>query len=280
MSDALQDKILKVEALLKECERVIVAFSGGVDSTLLVKLARETLGRERVLAVTADSPSMARADRDDAAQLAQELDVQHRVIGTSEVSDPSYRENSPNRCYVCKRELFERLRPIALEQRIRTILYGAISDDVLEERPGGRAASACGVRGPLQEAGLSKVEVREAARRLGLRNWNKPQNACLSSRIPHGLEVNEQKLRQIEQAEAALQGLGFRQVRVRHLGEHARIEVGADEVRRFEDPALAGEVANRLAALGFRSTGVSRTGYRSGGANDISNDELELRVAS
>jgi uncharacterized protein len=245
----------------------MVAFSGGVDSTLLAALARTVLGKPRALAVTADSASLARADLDEARRLAQQLDVEHLVIRTDEVRQALYRLNTPRRCYVCKHALFDELQREAAARRIPVILYGAIGDDARAERPGQEAAEACGVRAPLQEAGLEKQEVRELARRLGLPNWNRPQNACLSSRIPHGLEVTEEKLAQVEQAEAILSALGFRHIRVRHLGDHARIEVGRDEVARFGEPAVRQQVIEPYARLGFRSVGIAREGYQPGGAN-------------
>ena len=260
---------------------MFVAFSGGVDSTLLLKLARETLGRNRVLAVTANSPSLAQADLDEAGGLAKLLDVEHLVIETLEVENPAYRVNTPSRCYFCKQELFSHLQRLAAERGISTILYGAIGDDVREERPGAVAALEYQVRAPLQEAGLEKWEVRELARQLGLPNWDRPQNACLSSRIPHGLEVTEEKLQQIERAEAFLLNLGFRQVRVRHLGDHARIEVGREEVDRFfQDAVLCQQVVEQFVLLGFRSVGIDRAGYRAGGANQSHSDELILVVES
>ncbi len=276
MDASLSEKLARVERQLATYRRVLVAFSGGVDSTLLAKLARDVLGKSQAPAVTADSPSLARADLDDAKQLARTLDLEHLILPTDEVRDPAYRLNTPARCYFCKGELFSELGHLAAARGVSHLLYGAIGDDRASERPGQRAATERGIHAPLQEAGLAKWEIREAAHALGLPNWNRPQNACLSSRIPHGLEVTEEKLSQIERAEAVLLERGFRQVRVRHLGTHARIEVGTEEVARFDDAALCEAVVLGLRAIGFASIGVDPAGYRAGGADALSQERRLL----
>ena len=272
----LQEKLEHVKATLVSYGRVLVAFSGGVDSTLLAKLARDVLGRDHVLAVTADSASLACEELEDARRLASELDLEHVVIQTKEVEQPAYRANTAARCYVCKQELFGELEVLAASRQIPVVLYGAIGDDQAAERPGQRAAAEHGVRAPLQEAGLEKWEIRLLAKQLRLSNWDRPQNACLSSRIPRGQDVTEEKLKQIEEAESFLRAKGFRQVRVRHVGTHARIEVDQEEVARFQDPALCAEIVRRFEALGFETIGVDRSGYHPGGANRPPTDEILL----
>ncbi len=280
MDPKLYAKRDRAAAILRGWERVLVAFSGGVDSTLLARMALDVLGPSRVLAVTADSPSIARDDLEAAVRTAAQLGLEHLVVRTEEVDDPVYRANTPGRCYICKQTLFIALEVLASTRGIPAVLYGAIGDDRSEDRPGEQAARARGVRAPLQEAGLEKWEVRELARALGLPNWDRPQNACLSSRIPHGQDVTAAKLRQVEAAESFLRAQGFRQVRVRHEGAHARIEVGEEEVRRFADARVRQSVAAELERLGFQTVGVDRRGYRAGGANAAADEVLLTAIGT
>lgn len=273
----LAQKQHAVETALRRLGNVIVAFSGGVDSTLLAKLSRDVLGKGQALAVTADSPSLSRDDLAQTRRLALELDLEHLVIQTQELDNGAYRQNTAARCYICKGTLFQELEVLADSRGAGGVIYGAISDDLREVRPGQRAASERGVHAPLQAAGFEKWDVRELARLLGISNWNRPQNACLSSRIPRGLEVNLMKLSQVEEAERFLRAQGFAQVRVRHLGSRARIEVGADEVGRFGDPQLCSRITGRFHALGFGEVVVDRRGYRAGRADQSPGDD-ELSV--
>ncbi len=266
MSNRLQHKLDQVRAELRALGRVAVAFSGGIDSTVLLALACETLGPDAVLAVTADSASLARAELANARRLAARLGVPHLVIATAETANPRYQANASDRCYICKQTLFEELEPLAAARGM-AIVYGAIGDDVAAARPGQQAAAERRVRAPLQSAGIEKWEVREAGQALGLPNWDTPQNACLASRIPHGQPVTEQKLGQVEDAEAFLRSRGFRQVRVRHLGEKARVEVEPGAIDRFRDEELFAATVARLHACGFQAIEIDPYGYRPGGAD-------------
>lgn len=245
--------------------RVIVAFSGGVDSTLVLKVAYDVLG-DNVLGATAVSPSLAASEREEAASLARWIGVPHIFVETRELENPNYATNPSNRCYFCKGELYDVLAPIAAERGYRFILDGANADDVGDFRPGQKAAREHGVRSPLQEVGLVKDEIRLLARHLGLPNWDKPAMACLSSRIPYGRPVTVQALRQIEQAEAFLRSLGFRQLRVRHHDNLARIEVEPEALSVVLERRE--EIVAGLRAVGYTFVTLDLIGFRSGSMNE------------
>jgi len=244
---------------------VLVAYSGGVDSTLLLKLALEELGAERAVAVLASSPAYPEAEQAAARELARELGARLQEVQTSEVELDAYVRNNPDRCFHCKEELFDTLEPVQRDLGLAHLAYGATADDAADHRPGHGSAVRRGVRFPLLEAGLGKPDIRLAARALGLPNWNKPSFACLSSRIPHGTPVTVEALRRIERAEAAVKALGFSQVRVRHHGDVARIEVEPEEIAALA--ARREEVAAGIKAAGYTFVALDLDGYSTGSLN-------------
>ncbi len=254
----------RARAKVRELGSTLVAYSGGVDSSLLLKLALEELPG-RAVAVLASSPAYPESEQDEARALARGLGAELVEVATSEVELEGYVRNNPDRCFHCKEELFDTLEPIRERLGLATLAYGATADDAGDHRPGHASAVKRGVRFPLLEAGLGKAEIRLAARSLDLPNWNKPSFACLSSRIPHGTPVTVEALRQIERAEAVLTSLGFAQVRVRHHGAVARVEVEPEEVQRvFEhrDAVVAG-----LKTAGYTFVALDLEGYSTGSLN-------------
>ncbi len=272
-----EDVYRKYNILKKQFDQVtslIVAFSGGVDSSLLAYVAHRQIGDD-MLAVTAASETYPTEELREAEQIAETYDLPHRVISTSELSIEGYAENSPDRCFLCRDGLFTTLHEIADEEGYEAIAYGENASDGagMDYRPGQAAAKKHDVLAPLDEAGLSKEEVRDVSEALGLPNWDKPELACLSSRFPYGTEITEEGLRQVEEAEQFLREKGFRQVRVRHHGEVARIEVLPAKIDRFLDEGLRKEVVDHLKNVGYTYVSVDLRGYKTGSMNEALDED-------
>ncbi len=256
----------QARGIVRDLGSVLVAYSGGVDSSLLLKLALDELG-DGAVAVLASSPAYPESEQEEARALAQALGARLVEVTTSEVELEAYTRNNPDRCFHCKEELFDTLEPIQHDLGLAHLAYGATADDAGDHRPGHGSAVRRGVRFPLLEAGMGKSDIRAAARKLGLPNWNKPSFACLSSRIPHGTPVTVAALRQIETAEQALKAIGFRQVRVRHHGDVARIEVEPSEIARLVNER--DRVVELLRAAGYKFVSVDLEGYSTGSLNRV-----------
>jgi uncharacterized protein len=266
-----QVKLAQLKKTLKKMEKVLIAFSGGVDSSFLLKVALDTLGKENVLAVTADSKTYPREELKDASNLAKDLGLngRHRIIKTSELKLKKFSENPPDRCYYCKSELFSRLKKIAQKNKISYVLDGSNYSDQNDFRPGRKALTELGIRSPLLESGLTKEEIRALSKKLKLPTWNKPALACLSSRIPYGEKITFEKLKRIEKAESFLKNLGFNQLRVRDHNNIARIELEPEELQRSLDESLRKKIYDRLRNLGYSYITLDLLGYRTGSMNEI-----------
>jgi uncharacterized protein len=269
LSPELMAKRERLLDILRAMDRVAVAFSGGIDSTVVAKAAHLALG-DRAVTVTADSPSVPRAELDEARRLAEQIGIAHRIVSTEEFADPDYVRNDGTRCYFCKDELYARIEGLLPELGAQVIVSGANLDDRGDYRPGLTAAAEHKVRHPLQEAGFTKADVRALARAWQLPTWDKPASPCLSSRLAPGVEVTLERTGRVEQAEAYLRSLGYREFRVRlHEGELARIEVPSALLARLADPAMRDELVARLKALGFKFVTLDLEGFRSGSLNAL-----------
>ncbi len=269
MNRGIEEKLGRLKEIFGSMGRVLVAFSGGVDSTLLLKVAQDTLGDKNVLAATALSPLYPERELSGAKKLVQTIGARHRLIESNELKIPGFSKNPPNRCYYCKRKLFRELLTIATEESIRFVVEGSTLDDDKDHRPGRLAIQELDIRSPLKEAGFTKGEIRELSKALGLSTWDKPSFACLASRFPYGEEITEDGLRKVGESEDFLYELGFKQVRVRHYGNLARIEILKEEIERLMNDSLREKVENRLREIGYTYVTLDLQGFRSGSMNEV-----------
>ena len=263
----LDQKYEKLKAHIAGMKSVLVAFSGGVDSALVLAIAKQTLN-QNVLAVTAQSESLPQRELVEAQRVAEEIGVEHLILTTEEMASTQYRENPTNRCYFCKSELYGKMQAISKERRLAHIVNGINRDDLGDHRPGIQAAKDYNVQSPLADTGFGKEDIRALAKEIGLTVWQKPAMACLSSRVPYGQPISAEKLSMIERAEDILFSMGFSQLRVRHHGDVARIELLPEEIPQFFTGSIAEEVNTRFKQIGFHFVALDVEGFRSGKMNE------------
>jgi uncharacterized protein len=275
VSRELQEKYSRLRSILSEMSSVAIGFSGGIDSTLLIRVATDVLG-DKALAVIGRSETYPTREFEEAIQLAESFGARYRIVNTEETDDLKFKENPPDRCYFCKTELFGKLGMIAEEEGIQWIADGTITDDLGDFRPGMRAKSEKMVRSPLLEAGFSKNDVRMLARELGIPTWDKPSFACLSSRFPYGFGITKENLMKVDAAETFMRDRGFRFFRVRHHDDKtARLELGPQELRRLFEDGFREELVAHFKKLGFVYVTLDLQGYRSGSMNEVLSEELK-----
>jgi uncharacterized protein len=271
----LEKKFAKLKDIIKGMGSMLIAYSGGVDSTFLLKVATDTLGREKVLGVTAQSSTYPKHERDAAVQFANEFGFNHLLIDSEELEIEGFAANPVERCYYCKQELFRKLTEIASEKGLTSVCDGSNYTDLSDIRPGLNAAKELQIRSPLQEVGMTKSEIRKLSRELGLPTWDKPSFACLSSRIPFGERITIAKLKQVDTAEQFIRTFGIKQVRVRHHGEIARIEIDRKDFAKLLADDTAQKVAQKLKSLGFTLVTLDLQGYRTGSMHEINKYKVQ-----
>lgn len=269
----LQTKLQRLKDILAGMGSAAIAYSGGVDSTFLLKVAHDILG-DNVIAITARSSTYPEREFNEACELIKQIGAEHVVIISEELEIEGFRSNPVNRCYYCKKELFNKIWDVAKKHGINHVLDGSNVDDTSDFRPGMKAADELGVESPLRQAGMTKNDIRALSKAMGLPTWSKPSFACLSTRFPYGQPITEEKLSMVEQAEQFLLDKGFAQVRVRHHGDIARIEIAPEERRRFFDELLMDEIDARFKQIGFAYTALDLAGYRTGSMNEVLKEEM------
>jgi len=277
------DKLKKLQSMLAGMEKVVVAYSGGVDSSFLLKVAVDTLGKQQVKAVLAISPTYPSREYERALETAKMIGVDVDIISTREVDDPKFKNNPVDRCYFCKDELFTQIAAYIAPGDFSLMIDGSNHDDLSDHRPGRKALREKNIRSPLQEAGLTKAEIRDLSQQLGLPTWNKDALACLSSRFPYGEKIDLKKLQMVDFAENFLSDLGFRNIRARHEKNSLRIEVSPSQIKLFADDALREKILTTMKALGYRYVSLDLEGYRQGSLNEavkIAPDPAKLRMVS
>jgi len=273
----LEMKFQKLKDSIRGLGSVAIAYSGGVDSTFLLKVAADVLGN-KVIAITAKSTTYPEREFKEAVKYIGDIGAKHIVIISEELEIEGFAKNPIDRCYFCKKELFSKVRKVADDNNINAVLDGSNADDVSDYRPGMKAANELKVISPLKDAGLTKDNIRELSKRLGLPTWNKPAFACLSSRFPYGNEITVEKLSMVERAEQFLLDLGFRQIRVRHHGDIARVEVNVEERSKFFNIEMMDKVANELKSIGFKYVTLDLLGYRTGSMNEVLSEKEKNSV--